>query len=137
MLEKAAIIAGVIITTGVVLIGQLIFILVASAIGNLDDSYTFFNTYKQEIWYAMGFMTHATTMMVGGAITAFFAYDNAAVNAAIVGAMASCLSLAMSLTDSMLTWMSLFMVVLGMGFAVIGAMAWNRWSASQDNKEAA
>lgn len=137
MLEKAAIIAGTIITTGVVLIGQLIFILVASAIGNLDDSYTFFNTYKQEIWYAMGFLTHAITMMVGGAVTAFFAYENAAVHAAIVGALASCLSLVMSLTDSVLTWMSFIMVVLGMGFAVIGAMAWNRWSAPRDNKEAA
>jgi hypothetical protein len=137
MLEKAAIIAGVIITTGVVLIGQLIFILVASAIGNLDDSYTFFNTYKQEVWYAMGFMTHVTTMMAGGAVTAFFAYDNAAVNAAIVGALASCLSLVMSLMDSVLTWMSFFMVVLGMGFAVLGAMAWNRWSSSLADKEVA
>lgn len=128
MLNKTAITTATIITVFFGLICQLAFILGAAAIGNIDDSYTFFDTYKHEIWFGLGLLTHCVTVLVGGAITAFFIYEHMALHAGLVGGLATAISLAMSVGNDQFTSMSIFLILSGIGLAILGGLAWNRWA---------
>jgi hypothetical protein len=127
MIDKTALITATIATTLFGLICQLIFILGAAAIGNIDDSYTFFDTYKHEIWFGLALFTHCVTVLAGGALTAFFVYERMALHAGLVGGLSTAISLAMSVGEDQFTSMSIFMLLSGIGLAILGGHAWNRW----------
>lgn len=134
MLDRNAIIAGIIVSILVGLIGQLFFVLAAAEIGNAEGE--FFTTYKEQLWFIIGLFSHCITMVISGAVVAFFASEHIPLNAAVAGALGSFVSITFALGAGFFTLMSIFMVAIGTLFAVIGALIWSRYYPAEEEAPA-
>lgn len=120
MISWKALIIGLIVTILVGLFGQAIYVLLASYIGMAASDYTFFSTYKQEIWFIFAILVYCLTMAFGGLLTGTIAIQFKVSHAAVVGLLASIASVVSSAESGNITVMAVVIIVLGTLFASIG-----------------
>lgn len=122
MISWKALIIGLIVTILVGLFGQAIYVLLASYIGMAASDYTFFSTYKQEIWFIFAILVYCLTMAFGGLLTGTIATQFKVSHAAAVGFFASIASVVSSAESGHITFMAVVIIVLGTLFSSIGGV---------------
>ena len=124
-----AISLGIVTTVIVWLISQLIYVLVASAIGIVSSNQDmgFFSAYKEQLWFVTAMLVYCLTMIAGGLMTSFLAEDHFILNATLVGGITGCLIVATSLGMGQLTWISGLLILFGFIFAALGGWLWQHF----------
>lgn len=123
-MDWRAITAGIVVTGVLWLIGQLVYVLVAFAIGMVSSTHViaFFSDYKEQLWFVTAIIVYSLTMIAGGYVTAFLANRNHALNGSIAGGVTGLVILASSLGIGELSWKSILLVVFGFSFGGLGGL---------------
>lgn len=106
-----ALIAGSLLTLCIGLINLGVFVLASAYTGSLGADTFLVQNYRDEIYFAFGFVTFCFSMCAGGFVTAFMANRKEVLHGAIVGALVGAFSLFNSTSVGDVSVMSLVLFV--------------------------
>jgi len=119
--------------TTIVVLGllvQLAFIFVAVGYTELTRAYPGLTPYARIVSYLLGMGVFFAVMALGGYVTAAVAGSRVVLHAALAAFTVIGLSLLATLSGGSLTLTSLGFLLLGMGFAVVGSLMWQKSNRS-------
>jgi hypothetical protein len=124
MFNWKAILPGLIVTLFVGLFCLLVFTIVASKVGSASDD-SFIAAHRQTLWFSLAILTVCISMFIGGVVTTLLSKEKGLYNSICVGALAGILSIFVSSSNSSFTFMSIFILFLGIFAAAIGSRVCN------------
>ena len=120
-----ALILGSIITTIILLTGQLAYVLLASYVSLAALDVSFLKEHIQLLWYVMSLFTYGICFAAGGFFTALIATSNKLSTAAFVGFLVALISVLTTDDLNDLNYKAVIFVLVGLGCAALGG----RWGS--------